>query len=106
LVLGRRRQERVKHTGGRCVRRPARPGTRVINGITYGPPPIFTKPKGKTLTTWLRYALCAGQRTAAHLGYAPLPATLIKAAFTQLNHVPGHISPPTTHQLTGCIKTT
>jgi ABC-type phosphate transport system substrate-binding protein len=79
---------------------------RVINGTTYGPPPIFNDAKGKTLTTWLRYALCAGQRTAGHLGYAPLPASLIKAAFTQLSHVPGHISPPTPHQLTRCIKAT
>jgi ABC-type phosphate transport system substrate-binding protein len=73
---------------------------RVINGTTYGPPPIFSNAKGKTLTTWLRYALCTGQHLTPALGYAALPASLVKADFTQLNYVPGHI------QLTTCPKTT
>jgi ABC-type phosphate transport system substrate-binding protein len=77
---------------------------RVINGKTYGPPPIFNDPKGKTLTTWLRYALCAGQRITPSLGYASLPLNLVEAAFKELNYVPGHIKGPSLQQIRRCTK--
>jgi ABC-type phosphate transport system substrate-binding protein len=78
--------------------------SRTIDGTTYGPPPIFNDLTGKTLTTWLRYALCAGQRMSPGLGYASLPGNLIKAALKELNYVPGHISPPSAQQLARCLK--
>jgi ABC-type phosphate transport system substrate-binding protein len=77
---------------------------RVISGMTYGPPPIFNDSKGKTLTTWLRYALCAGQRITPSLGYAPLPVNLVEGAFKELNYVPGHIKGPSLAQIRRCIK--
>jgi ABC-type phosphate transport system substrate-binding protein len=77
---------------------------RVINGVTYRPPPIFNDSKGKTLTTWLRYALCAGQRMAPGLGYASLPVNLVEGAFKELNYVPGHIRGPSLQQIRRCTK--
>jgi ABC-type phosphate transport system substrate-binding protein len=77
---------------------------RVIDGVTYRPPPGFNDSKGKTLTTWLRYALCAGQRITPALGYAPLPLNLVEAAFKELNYVPGHIKGPSVLQIRRCTK--
>jgi ABC-type phosphate transport system substrate-binding protein len=77
---------------------------RVIDGMTYRPPPIFNSSKGKTLTTWLRYALCAGQRITPSLGYASLPVNLVEAAFKELNYVPGHIKGPSLAQIRRCAK--
>ncbi len=55
----------------------------------------FTADKGRTLTTFMSYFLCAGQEKAENLGFSPLPVNLVQAGFDQMNRIPGHIAPPT-----------
>lgn len=57
-------------------------------------PPDFTKGAGRTLSAYIDYLLCRGQRQAAELGYAPLPINLVKAGLRQVNHIPGHVRRP------------
>ena len=57
-------------------------------------PPSFTKAKGRTLSTFLLYALCGGQRQVSGLGYAPLPANLVKGGLLQVANIPGHVAVP------------
>jgi len=54
-------------------------------------PPNFTNGKGRTLSAFLDFALCAaGQAHVAQLGYAPLPANLVKGGLQQVKNIPGH----------------
>lgn len=57
-------------------------------------PTNFTKAKGRTLSTFLRYALCAGEKPIAQTGYAPLPENLVRAGLLQVANIPGHIQIP------------
>src|SRR5262249_39733812 len=41
----------------------------------------FNADKGKTLSTFINYFLCAGQQKADILGYSPLPKNLVLAGF-------------------------
>jgi phosphate transport system substrate-binding protein len=47
----------------------------------------MTTAKRQTLADFAYYAMCQGQRTAALLGYAPLPLNLVKAGFTQIDRL-------------------
>jgi ABC-type phosphate transport system substrate-binding protein len=58
-------------------------------------PPIFTDGDGRSLSTYINYYLCAGQRQAAALGYSPLPINLVSGAFLQVNKIPGTVGAPT-----------
>ena len=58
-------------------------------------PARFRKAKGRTLSTFIDYALCAGQRALASQGYAPLPRNLVAGGLRQSAHIPGHVKPPT-----------
>jgi phosphate ABC transporter phosphate-binding protein len=49
----------------------------------------FTTAKGKTLSAFVRYALCDGQQKAPTLGYSPLPINLVQAGLTQVKRIPG-----------------
>ncbi|GAA1969523.1 hypothetical protein GCM10009798_32650 [Nocardioides panacihumi] len=49
----------------------------------------FTNPKGKTLSAFVRYALCDGQQKAPTLGYSPLPINLVQAGLNQVKRIPG-----------------
>jgi ABC-type phosphate transport system substrate-binding protein len=62
----------------------------------------FNTAKGKTLSTWLNYDLCNGQRTVAQLGYSPLPINLVKGGLTQIDHIPGHVATTPTSALAKC----
>jgi ABC-type phosphate transport system substrate-binding protein len=53
-------------------------------------PTNFTKAKGRTLSAFLAYGLCQGQRQLAALGYAPLPPALIRGGLKQVGRIPGH----------------
>jgi ABC-type phosphate transport system substrate-binding protein len=64
-------------------------------------PPQFTTAKGRTLSVFLDFALCAGQRQATELGYAPLPRNLVAGGLRQVLHIPGHVRIPTLAQ---CLK--
>jgi hypothetical protein len=57
-------------------------------------PPVFNDAAGATLSAFLSYGLCQGQAGLAALGYAPLPAALVKGALQQVAHIPGHGSVP------------
>ncbi len=54
----------------------------------------FTPDKGRTLSTFMSYFLCAGQQKAENLGFSPLPVNLVQAGFDQLSRIPGHVAPP------------
>ncbi|MDX6202973.1 MAG: phosphate transport system substrate-binding protein, partial [Frankiales bacterium] len=50
--------------------------------------------KGKSLSTFINYFLCAGQQKAQILGYSPLPQNLVQAGFTQVAKIPGAVASP------------
>ncbi|MCW2751632.1 MAG: pstS [Aeromicrobium sp.] len=54
----------------------------------------FNTDKGKTLSTFINYFLCAGQQKADILGYSPLPTNLVEAGFKQSKRIPGAVAPP------------
>ena len=57
-------------------------------------PANFTRAKGRTLSAFLSYALCRGQRSLAGLGYAPLTPNLAKGGLQQAANIPGHVAVP------------
>lgn len=54
----------------------------------------FNEDKGKSLSTFVNYFLCAGQQKAEVLGYSPLPVNLVQAGFEQVRRIPGFVAPP------------
>ncbi|GAB3677864.1 phosphate ABC transporter substrate-binding protein PstS [Actinocorallia lasiicapitis] len=65
----------------------------------------FTKEKGRTLSTFIDYFLCAGQQKTAELGYSPLTKNLVEAAYRQVERIPGHID-VSANDLSGCHNPT
>jgi ABC-type phosphate transport system substrate-binding protein len=58
-------------------------------------PPTFSRAKGRTLSTFVAFLLCPqGQRQVPALGYAKLPANLVRGGLLQAGHIPGHIRIP------------
>ena len=51
-------------------------------------------PIPRTLSTFLIFALCPGQRQVSSLGYAPLPNNLVKGGRLRVANIPGHVSVP------------
>ena len=58
----------------------------------------FNTDKGKTLSTFINYFLCAGQQKADILGYSPLPKNLVQAGFEQVTRIPGAVASPSISQ--------
>ncbi|MFL6181839.1 MAG: phosphate ABC transporter substrate-binding protein PstS [Actinomycetes bacterium] len=54
----------------------------------------FNTDKGKSLSTFINYFLCAGQQKAEILGYSPLPENLVTAGFKQVARIPGGVKSP------------
>jgi phosphate transport system substrate-binding protein len=54
----------------------------------------FDPAKGEVLGKWLIYIACAGQQSAAPLGYSPLPKNLIEHVFDGVRRIPGAPDPP------------
>lgn len=54
----------------------------------------FNADKGKSLSTFINYFLCAGQQKAQILGYSPLPKNLVQAGFAQVAKIPGAAASP------------
>ena len=52
-------------------------------------PTNFTPSAGKTLSTYINYFLCAGQKYSAELGYSPLPLNLVTGGLAQAAKIPG-----------------
>ena len=57
-------------------------------------PDGFSGGDGKTLSTFIDYFLCAGQRYSAELGYSPLPLNLVEGGLLQGSKIPGAIPAP------------
>jgi ABC-type phosphate transport system substrate-binding protein len=70
------------------------------------PPPQFSDAKGKSLSTFIDYFLCAGQKDTAPLGYSPLPLNLVKGGLRQVLHIPGHGPTPNFRTMAGCNNPT
>jgi ABC-type phosphate transport system substrate-binding protein len=56
--------------------------------------PYFNLAAGRTLSAFLYYALCPGQKQLSGLGYPSLPANLVTGGLQQLRNIPGHGSVP------------
>ena len=69
-------------------------------------PTNFSNAKGKTLSTFVNYFLCAGQREVAALGYSPLPLNLVQGGLLQSSKIPGAIPGPNLTTLAGCDNPT
>jgi ABC-type phosphate transport system substrate-binding protein len=69
-------------------------------------PQNFNNSKGVTLSTWLNFDLCQGQRQVIQLGYSPLPINLVQGGLLQINHIPGHINTTPISSLAGCNNPT
>lgn len=69
-------------------------------------PTNFSNSKGKSLSTFADYFLCAGQREVAALGYSPLPLNLVTGGLLQSSKIPGAIPGPNLHTLAGCNNPT
>ncbi len=69
-------------------------------------PTNFSNAKGKTLSTFVDYFLCAGQREVAALGYSPLPLNLVQGGLLQSTKIPGAIPGPNLTTLAGCDNPT
>lgn len=72
------------------------PNTYPISSYSYmiAPTTGFPKDKGNVLGQFMLYFACTGQRKADQLGYAPLPANLVKIVFEAEQQVPGAPTPP------------
>jgi ABC-type phosphate transport system substrate-binding protein len=69
-------------------------------------PTNFSPAKGKSLSAFVDYFLCAGQREVAALGYSPLPLNLVQGGLLQNSKVPGAIPGPNRTTLAGCKNPT
>jgi len=69
-------------------------------------PTNFSNAKGKSLSTFIDYFLCAGQREVAALGYSPLPLNLVVGGLLQSSKIPGAIPGPNRTTLAGCNNPT
>jgi ABC-type phosphate transport system substrate-binding protein len=68
-------------------------------------PPFFTNGSpgaGRSLSTFINYYLCAGQKQMAPLGYSPLPFNLVKGAFLQVTRISNHVNPPNIAHYSSC----
>ncbi|MEI6621790.1 MAG: phosphate ABC transporter substrate-binding protein PstS [Actinomycetes bacterium] len=54
----------------------------------------FNADKGRSLSTFINYFLCAGQQKAQTLGYSPLPKNLVLAGFQQVAAIPSAVASP------------
>jgi phosphate transport system substrate-binding protein len=66
----------------------------------------FDPAKGAVLGQWLIYIACAGQQTAAPLGYSPLPENLIQDVFNGVEKIPGAPAPPSSITPSTCANPT
>jgi ABC-type phosphate transport system substrate-binding protein len=69
-------------------------------------PTNFTNAKGATLSTWVNFLLCGGQKQMPQLGYSPLPENLVAGGLVQDGKIPGHVAIPTIAALQKCQNPT
>jgi ABC-type phosphate transport system substrate-binding protein len=61
---------------------------------------------GRTLSAFINYFLCAGQKQMPNLGYSPLPYNLVEGGFLQVNRIPDHVSTPAMNHYGDCQNPT
>lgn len=66
----------------------------------------FSPAKGRSLSTYINFFLCAGQKEVAALGYSPLPLNLVQGGLLQNSKIPGHTTIPNLQTLAGCDNPT
>jgi len=69
-------------------------------------PTNFSNAKGATLSTWVNFLLCGGQKQMPQLGYSPLPIGLVKGGLIQNGKIPGHVAIPPLSTLPKCNNPT
>jgi phosphate transport system substrate-binding protein len=69
-------------------------------------PTNFSGAKGATLSTWVNFLLCGGQKQMPQLGYSPLPKNLVQGGLIQDGRIPGHVAIPTISALEKCQNPT
>jgi ABC-type phosphate transport system substrate-binding protein len=69
-------------------------------------PTNFSTAKGATLSTWVNFLLCGGQKQMPQLGYSPLPKNLVAGGLVQDAKIPGHVAIPTITALEHCQNPT
>jgi ABC-type phosphate transport system substrate-binding protein len=71
-------------------------------------PSLFanTSGAGRTLSEFINYFLCAGQKQMPNLGYSPLPYNLVEGGFLQVNRIPDHVSTPAMNHYGDCDNPT
>ncbi len=69
-------------------------------------PPFFNDGAGRTLSTFINYFLCGGQKQMPELGYSPLPLNLVTGAFEQVNEIPGTVGAPNMKSYANCQNPT
>jgi ABC-type phosphate transport system substrate-binding protein len=65
-------------------------------------PSVFNTGAGRTLSTYINYFLCAGQKQMPALGYSPLPINLVSGAFLQVKQIPGTVGTPNINSYASC----
>jgi len=78
----------------------------IVPRVNTHTPTNFTPAKGKSLSSYIDYFLCAGQRESAALGYSPLPLNLVRGGLLQSSKIPGAIPGPNQTTLAGCNNPT
>jgi ABC-type phosphate transport system substrate-binding protein len=74
-----------------------RAGTKIPTFFSNGSPGA-----GRSLSTFINYYICAGQKQMAPLGYSPLPFNLVKGAILQVTRIPDHATPPSISNYSSC----
>jgi ABC-type phosphate transport system substrate-binding protein len=69
-------------------------------------PPAFNNGAGASLSTFINYFECAGQKQSASLGYSPLPLNLVEGALRQNGDIPGHGTIANIHSSSSCPNPT
>jgi ABC-type phosphate transport system substrate-binding protein len=71
-------------------------------------PPFFngSSGAGRSLSAYINFFLCAGQRQSKDLGYSPLPLNLVKGGLAQNAHIPGHGSIANVNSFHSCPNPT
>ncbi|HEY1917916.1 MAG TPA: substrate-binding domain-containing protein [Streptosporangiaceae bacterium] len=69
-------------------------------------PPTFNTGAGASLSTFINYFLCAGQKQSASLGYSPLPLALVEGGLRQNGEIPGHVAIANVKSYSSCPNPT
>jgi phosphate ABC transporter phosphate-binding protein len=65
----------------------------MIVSTNFPPGSRFSNGKGETLSRYIKYFLCDGQKQVATLGYSPLPPQLVAFGYAAVKKIPGAVDP-------------